>query len=450
MSVETAKLDEFPNYTFYKDGRISNKYGQFIGSVDLYGYITSHLVDKDGKKKMRRFHRLIMMAFSNEEANDRHVDHINGIKTDNRFENLQYLDVKAHAQKTKDDNPDMYIKSGISRHRRIQGTHIDGTIKIFNSFKEASAFIEKDKTIKNISAAISRSIKNKTLYKNYKWEYLDNDDLEGEIWRIPIIDGMKDDIEVSNLGRIKYKTGVKTFGKKLAGGYIKVSVTINNKKCNRFIHTLICSAFHGKQPEWASSVNHKDGNPLNNKAENLEWSDPVKQADSWRSKIHLLKNDVIEHTFNSIKEANEFLNAKNGIQNCLSGRNKTCRGYTVVRDCESKEIKKRERGSHNIGVSIYQLDNDKNIIKEFPTFFSAIKEVLPHITDANIHKKSSQIKRAILGGFRAYGYYWKYVNQPENFEEMKQKYTETAKRNDIIRREREKEKRKLLREKIEK
>lgn len=141
-----------------------------------------------------------------------------------------------------------------------------------------------------------------------------------------------------------------------------------------------------------------------------------------------MKNDIIEHTFNSIKEANEFLNVKNGIQNCLSGRNKTCRGYKIIRDSESKEIKKRERGSHNIGISIYQLNNDKNIIKEFPTFFSAIKEVLSDTLTNDIHKRSFQIKRANLGGFRAYGYYWKYVNQPENFEEMKQKYTESAKK----------------------
>lgn len=444
MSDETAKLEEFPNYTFYKDGKITNKYGQFIGSVDLCGYISSQLVDKDGNKKMRRFHRLFMVAFSNEECNNRHVDHINGIKTDNRYENLQYLDPKTHMQKTRADNPNMNIKRGISRYRAVEGIYIDGTTKVFNSVKEAFIFVEPDKN-SNSSGVISTAIKNNTLYKNYKWKYLDNDDLEGEIWKSPIIDEIKDDIEVSNLGRIKYKTGVKTFGKKIAGGYIKVSVRINNKNCSRSIHTLVCSAFHGKQPEWASSVNHIDGNPLNNTIENLEWSDPVKQANSWRSKIHLMKNDVIEHTFNSIKEANEFLSAKNGVQNCLSGKNKTLKGYTVIRDSESNEIKKRERGSHTVGISIHQLDDHQNIIKEFPTFFSAIKEILPDTNTNNIHKRASQIKRSILGGFRAYGYYWKYVNEPENFQEMRIKYMEKSKEDDKKRQIR----RKLLKEHVE-
>jgi len=46
-----------------------------------------------------------------------------------------------------------------------------------------------------------------------------------------------------------------------------------------YIHTLVCSAFHGKRPEGKTAggktlyqVSHKDNNPINNHADNLEWA----------------------------------------------------------------------------------------------------------------------------------------------------------------------------------
>jgi hypothetical protein len=79
----------------FSDGRIftlfknSNKYGkkgEWIerqSKPDTYGYIHISI----GKKHYFA-HRLIMLAFVGES--DQQVDHINRIKTDNRFENLRY------------------------------------------------------------------------------------------------------------------------------------------------------------------------------------------------------------------------------------------------------------------------------------------------------------------------------------------------------------------------
>lgn len=36
-------------------------------------------------------------------------------------------------------------------------------------------------------------------------------------------------------------------------------------------HRLVCAAFNGPPPAGRNYVNHKDGNKLNNSAENLEW-----------------------------------------------------------------------------------------------------------------------------------------------------------------------------------
>lgn len=37
------------------------------------------------------------------------------------------------------------------------------------------------------------------------------------------------------------------------------------------IHRLVCFTFHGQPKIWQTEVNHKDGNKLNNSADNLEW-----------------------------------------------------------------------------------------------------------------------------------------------------------------------------------
>lgn len=55
--------------------------------LDGYGYPKS-CISKDGKAKNIRVHRLVMLAFKGKS--ELQVNHINGIKTDNRLENLEY------------------------------------------------------------------------------------------------------------------------------------------------------------------------------------------------------------------------------------------------------------------------------------------------------------------------------------------------------------------------
>ena len=54
-------------------------------------------------------------------------------------------------------------------------------------------------------------------------------------------------------------------------GYYQTSFTENRKKRYVRIHRLMAIAFI-PNPEGLSSINHIDGNKLNNKLENLEWS----------------------------------------------------------------------------------------------------------------------------------------------------------------------------------
>lgn len=73
-------------------------------------------------------------------------------------------------------------------------------------------------------------------------------------------------------------------------GYLCVSVCVNYRKRNRYIHRIIAEAWI-PNPKRLPHVNHKDGDKINNRLSNLEWcskSDDVRHA--WR--IGLMKMTV--------------------------------------------------------------------------------------------------------------------------------------------------------------
>ena len=53
--------------------------------------------------------------------------------------------------------------------------------------------------------------------------------------------------------------------------YTHIVIYRNGKAIGYLIHRLICEAFHGPAPEGKKQVRHLDGNPENNKPENLAW-----------------------------------------------------------------------------------------------------------------------------------------------------------------------------------
>jgi len=99
--------------------------------------------------------------------------------------------------------------------------------------------------------------------------------MEAEIWK-PILEaGSK--YEISNKGRVislfcrGHKRKKPIYLKPgNSGGYLTVALSMNCKPRSYSLHRLIALYFV-PNPHNYPDVNHKDGNPLNNSVENLEW-----------------------------------------------------------------------------------------------------------------------------------------------------------------------------------
>eukprot|EP00964_Phaeocystis_antarctica_P041866 scaffold23972_cov60-Phaeocystis_antarctica.AAC.3 len=77
---------------------------------------------------------------------------------------------------------------------------------------------------------------------------------------------------VSNLGRVRSAHGIITEGSEHPSGYMRASI---NGKSHR-VHRLVAQAFLPLPPsEKHTQVNHKDLDPANNHADNLEWVTPA-------------------------------------------------------------------------------------------------------------------------------------------------------------------------------
>lgn len=73
--------------------------------------------------------------------------------------------------------------------------------------------------------------------------------------------------------------------KKMQLGYLEVAFTHKRKRYRFLVHRLIAQAF---VPGFGDGfvVNHLDGDKLNNKPSNLEWTTPGKNTDhAWKSKL---------------------------------------------------------------------------------------------------------------------------------------------------------------------
>ena len=170
---QLAPFVEYEPVYVSKFGRVKKPDGiAYRGFLNLGYYFISLFSQSKNKFKSVQVHRLIIATFS--ERNDKkHINHRNGIKNDNRFENLEYASASEnafHAHRT-----GLCEDCGV----KVDQLDLEGNfIKRFKSMRQA----EKDLKINHriISAACSGKRKD-PIVGGYIWKYSKKTDEQEEI-----------------------------------------------------------------------------------------------------------------------------------------------------------------------------------------------------------------------------------------------------------------------------
>lgn len=108
--------------------------------------------------------------------------------------------------------------------------------------------------------------------------------MDNELWKD--VPGWEGYYQVSNHGRVwsvervaqlsngaTRRVNGKLLRPTLSNVYPHVSLYRNKERQTRYVHTLVLLAFVGERPENMECL-HKDGNPRNNRLDNLRWGTP--------------------------------------------------------------------------------------------------------------------------------------------------------------------------------
>ena len=150
--------------------------------------------------------------------------------------------------------------------------------------------------------------------------------------------------EVSNLGNVKSLRSGKLLKQANNKGYKYVSLTKEGKSTCFGVHRIVAITFI-PNPENLPEVNHKDENPSNNCADNLEWCTRKYNLNygGYRERMSKIQKEIgtnnksvsaydkdgkFVKSYDSITEAeNELEIGKSCISQCLRGKQKTAGGY---------------------------------------------------------------------------------------------------------------------------
>lgn len=130
--------------------------------------------------------------------------------------------------------------------------------------------------------------------------------------------------------------------------YAQVNLLKNGKQKVVLVHRLIGDAFL-KNPQLKKQINHKDGNGLNNRMENLEWVTPSENGlhsyrvlgnQTWlegkKGEMHPCSKSVLQKTkegklvrlWKALRDAERIGGFNSGsISRCCNKEYKTHRGY---------------------------------------------------------------------------------------------------------------------------
>lgn len=150
-----------------------------------------------------------------------------------------------------------------------------------------------------------------------------------------------DNYEVNEEGQVRRKAQTLKPGS-IPSGHLTVALCKGHgKPKSMYVHRLVAAAFLDN-PENKPLVNHKNGNPKDNRLENLEWSTYAEnnshayKSNGRRAPAELPVsaidgNGEVVMSFRSGADAAKFLGVTTKAINSAVQRSGTCKGYRWVR-----------------------------------------------------------------------------------------------------------------------
>lgn len=273
-------LPNYPNYKITTDGKILNiTSNMYLKPGIINGYQMIHLKNvSTGKNDVLSVHRLVAAVYIDNPSKYAYVNHINGVKTDNRMINLEWVSQKMNIQHA--------LETGLIT------PPTRGVIKCNDDGSEIVRYSSVNLAAESIGLtrhAIIRAClgKNHTA-GGYKWKYVSDNYITTPLNVLPI-DGF-DGYTVDKEGRIysiKYRRHLKP--QKNMSGYLYVTLCKGGDKKNEYIHRLVAKAYIDN-PDDKQFVNHINMKKDDNSVGNLEW---VTQSEN---SIHFYKNKKEKET----------------------------------------------------------------------------------------------------------------------------------------------------------
>lgn len=158
-SLDRIKLSSYGSYSRLKSQKIKPVLQKKTG----YQIIT---LRNGVTVEQNLLHRIVALNFIPNTENKPCVNHINGIKTDNRVENLEWCTYK--------ENNNHAIRTGLTSKSFYEfvGTNIKTGDKVyFSNMQDASDFVKGNRG--NIHKCLQKK-NNRTIAYGYTWEYLDS------------------------------------------------------------------------------------------------------------------------------------------------------------------------------------------------------------------------------------------------------------------------------------
>lgn len=152
-------IPSFPVYSASNYGRIRNEgTGRIMHQyLDTRGYPMLTL-RRDNKQIPQRVHRLVAEAFLGGQHPELDVNHIDGDKTNNCIENLEWC--------TREENVRHAVSTGLRPGPRRKAVRITETGQEFISLSECAEYLGGDRS------SISWALKHSGVYHGYHLEYI--------------------------------------------------------------------------------------------------------------------------------------------------------------------------------------------------------------------------------------------------------------------------------------